>query len=126
MQQARHGRYGLLQEGDPGRKPHTGDFNRTLVLRSVLFADWNYWFDRVSASAPINEPSHSDSSISCPTASWVTALISLFKLGKWPSSVFQSRLHSTPRTSDLDRPRPYCVLLSLLPQLGAAQLRVFV
>src|SRR6266404_3833517 len=125
MQHARHGRNGLLQEGSPAREPYAGSFDRAVVLRSELFAEWDHRLERISASASINKPSHSDSSIGCPTASYTTALIASFKLGREPSSIFQSRLHSTPRTSDLETPRPQCVFSSLFAQLGTAKLRVF-
>ena len=53
----------------------------------------------------LNEPSPGDSPIrSQPLL--VHRLICFFELGTQPSSVFQSRLHSTPRSSDLETPRP--------------------
>jgi hypothetical protein len=82
MQHARDGRDGLLQEGSPGRKPNSRRFNRAFVLRTELFAEWNHGLDRIPASSTVNKPSHSDSSISCPTAGWDVALIYSFKLGR--------------------------------------------
>jgi hypothetical protein len=102
MQHAGDGRYGLLQEGGPGREPYSRSFNRAFMLRSQLFAERNHRLDGVSASAPIHKPSYSDSSIRCPTVSWDIAVIDSFKLGKQPSPIFQSRLHSTPRSPDLE------------------------
>jgi hypothetical protein len=81
MQHARNGRDGLLQEGNRGREQHAGSFNRAFMLRSQLFSEWNHWLYQVSASAPVNKPSHSDSSIIYPIASRDIALISPFKLG---------------------------------------------
>jgi hypothetical protein len=81
MQHARNGWDGLLQEGRPSRKPYAGGFNRAFVLCSQLFAKRNHRLDRISASAPINKPSHSESSISCSTVSCAAALIDSFRLG---------------------------------------------
>src|SRR6266550_157795 len=126
MHYDRNGRYGLLQEGSPGREPCSRSFNRAFVLRSELFAERNHWFDRVTSSAPINKPSHSDSFIICPAVSWDVAFIYSFRLVTQPSSVFQSRLHSTPRSSDLETSRPKCVFSSLFLSRNStvARLRV--
>ena len=106
MRYARNGRYGLLQEGSPGREPYAGRFNRAFVLCSQLLTKRDHRFERVAPSAAIDKPSQSDSSIRYPTPGWATAFIDSFELGTQPSSVFQSRLHSTPRSSDLETPRP--------------------
>src|SRR5882724_7370357 len=106
MQYARNGRYGFLQEGSPGREGFSRSLGSAFVLRSELFAERNPEFERDSASATVNKPSHSDTSSVGPTHSWFPAIVSSFKLGRQPSSVFQSCLHSTPRSSDLETPRP--------------------
>jgi hypothetical protein len=82
MQHARDGRYGLLQEGIPGREPDSRSFNRAFVLRFELFAERNHRLDRISASTPVNKPSYCDSSSIGPGVGWITALISSFKLGR--------------------------------------------
>jgi hypothetical protein len=74
MHYARNGRNGLLQEGSPSREPYAGSFNSAFVLRFELFAERDHQLEWVSASAPLNKPSHSDSSISYPAASWHIAL----------------------------------------------------
>jgi hypothetical protein len=81
MQYARHGRYGLLQEGGPGREPCSRSFDGAFVLRSELYAERNHWLDRISVSAPINKASDSDSSISFPFACGDVAPIASFNLG---------------------------------------------
>jgi len=80
MWHARDGRYGLLQEGGPGRARHPRDFNGAIMLRARLFAERHHRFDRNQTSAPVYDPILFNSSVICPTPSLITAHIASYKV----------------------------------------------